>query len=129
MSHMTAHHVYDEEDGLFIASVHPAAQAARLRVLNADEFSDDGRSNWVWVRLRNGDLILGVFPQGETYEAVEYDSQFVSEDPRVAQMREHWLRLLDLQEKVMQEEISLAYLSRQEGVTPEMYDRARRLED
>ncbi len=27
----------------------------------------DGRSDWRWVRLQNGDLMLAVFPCGETY--------------------------------------------------------------
>ncbi len=29
------------------------------------------RSQWVWVRLPNGDLVLGVFPQGDLYERFE----------------------------------------------------------
>lgn len=28
----------------------------------------DGRSSWVWVRLADGTLVLGVMPQGDTYE-------------------------------------------------------------
>jgi hypothetical protein len=36
-------------------------------VLKSDEDDSDGRSKFMWIRLRNGDLILGVFPQGETY--------------------------------------------------------------
>lgn len=28
---------------------------------------EDGRSQWQWFRLPNGDLILGTFPQGSTY--------------------------------------------------------------
>lgn len=38
-------------------------------VLSAPVDGDDGgRSEFVWVRLPNGDLILGVFPQAEIYE-------------------------------------------------------------
>ncbi len=40
-------------------------------VLEADELSEDGRSQWVWVRLSTGDLVLAVFPQGDTYFATE----------------------------------------------------------
>lgn len=36
-------------------------------VLNADPEDDNGRSQFQWFRLPNGDLILGVFPQGDTY--------------------------------------------------------------
>lgn len=25
-------------------------------------------SNWCWIMLPNGDIMLGIFPQGETYE-------------------------------------------------------------
>ena len=28
---------------------------------------DDGRSEWRWFRLPNGNLILGVYPRGDTY--------------------------------------------------------------
>jgi hypothetical protein len=31
---------------------------------------NDGRSDFVWLRLPNGDLILGVWPQGDTYLTV-----------------------------------------------------------
>ena len=36
----------------------------------SQKVDDDGRSGWKWFRLANGDLILGVFPRGETYEDV-----------------------------------------------------------
>lgn len=32
----------------------------------------DGRSQWLWIRLPDGDLILGVYPQGDTYFATEH---------------------------------------------------------
>lgn len=31
----------------------------------------DGRSEWMWVRLPDGTLIFGCFPQGDTYFAYE----------------------------------------------------------
>lgn len=34
---------------------------------------NDGRSEWQWFRLANGDLILGVFPRGDTYIETEAD--------------------------------------------------------
>jgi hypothetical protein len=51
----------------------PASEESVNTVLNADENSDDGRSEWLWIRLPNGDLILGVVPQGDTYFATELD--------------------------------------------------------
>lgn len=38
-----------------------------IHVLAQDTDGDDGRSDWEWFRLPNGDLILGCFPQGTTY--------------------------------------------------------------
>ena len=49
----------------------PAKQEDVDFVLRQNEDSDDGRSNWMWIRLQNGDLILGVYPQGGTYKALE----------------------------------------------------------
>lgn len=42
-------------------------------VLAADESADDGRSQWLWIRFANGDLVLACFPQGDTYSATEVD--------------------------------------------------------
>jgi hypothetical protein len=33
--------------------------------------TDDGRSPFMWIRLATGDLILGVWPHGETYFEIE----------------------------------------------------------
>jgi hypothetical protein len=45
-------------------------------VFNSDtgEVEDNGiaTSEWQWVRLNDGDLILGCFPQAWAYEAVEH---------------------------------------------------------
>jgi hypothetical protein len=27
----------------------------------------DGRSRWMWIRLPDGDLVLAIYPQGDTY--------------------------------------------------------------
>jgi hypothetical protein len=40
---------------------------ARLVLAHRDDIPD-GRSQFQWFRLANGDLILGVFPQGDLYE-------------------------------------------------------------
>lgn len=60
-----------------IAWVHPASRDSVDYVLSqsSDDADDDGRSNWCWIRLQNGDLILGVYPQGDTYSAVELDAE------------------------------------------------------
>jgi hypothetical protein len=75
MSKIEAHETRDPDDGnRLLAVVHPASQASVNYVLAQSEESMDGRSNWVWVRLPNGDLILGVYPQGDTYFSVEKDA-------------------------------------------------------
>ncbi len=51
------------------AEIISASQAAAVIIMNADPSSDDGRSQWLWVRLSNGDLIFGCYPQGDTYFA------------------------------------------------------------
>lgn len=60
-------------DAEILAYIKPASLRAVDTVMNASEDDEDGRSNWVWVRLPNGDLILGVYPQGDTYFETEYD--------------------------------------------------------
>jgi len=72
---MEAHDIIDQYDGKFVASVKPASPEMVKLVLGAPEEGYDGRSPWVWIRLCNGDLILGVFPQGDTYLNVERDAQ------------------------------------------------------
>lgn len=59
-----------------IVTVHPANPAVVERVLSADESSPDGRSQFLWLRLPNGDLLLGVYPQGQTYFDVEDDAAY-----------------------------------------------------
>lgn len=59
--------VQQEDGSIHLATVTPAKNAAVTEVLQADVSSMDGRSQWVWVRLADGTLILGVFPQGDTY--------------------------------------------------------------
>lgn len=72
------HDVFDQdEDGYdtsrVIAHVKPASSASVVETLSASESDPDGRSNWVWVRLASGDLVLGIFPQGDTYFATKGD--------------------------------------------------------
>lgn len=66
----------DNVKNLELAYVHDASAESVRLVLDAGADTDDGRSGWKWVRLRNGDLILGVYPRGATYEAVELDAQY-----------------------------------------------------
>ncbi len=70
----------DPETGVItadlLAYVHPASDDAVRLVMNAEEGGLDGRSEFVWLRLSNGDLILGVFPKGDTYFAVEDDAAY-----------------------------------------------------
>lgn len=50
-----------------------AAPYVAQMVIDADTRTGDGRSEWFWVRMANGDLMLATFPQGETYMATEAD--------------------------------------------------------
>lgn len=65
-------HAHDPEDGVGGFRVQTAPQEAVDYVLKADPETLDGRSQWVWIRLSNGDLILGLFPQGDTYLSTEH---------------------------------------------------------
>jgi hypothetical protein len=67
--------IRDEETGQHLATVHAASLQHVAAVSQADEHSENGRSEWLWIRLANGDLVLGVFPQGDTYFAVEEDAE------------------------------------------------------
>jgi len=72
---MKAHRTYDDDEPTrIIASIHPASEQSVKTVMMQSETSGDGRSPWVWLRLPNGDLILGVFPQGDTYFECELDA-------------------------------------------------------
>ena len=51
-------------DGLIVED---ADQEAVECVLGADPESADGRSQWVWIRFPDGDLVLSLYPQGDTY--------------------------------------------------------------
>lgn len=50
----------------------PAGAEGTTRVLLSDPNLPDGwtRSEWLWIRLANGDLILGVYPQDDLYESL-----------------------------------------------------------
>lgn len=73
---MEAHITEIDPDEVPRVHIHPAGQAAVDTVLNAGTGGHDGRSPWMWLRLPNGDLFLGVFPQGDTYWAVEQDAVY-----------------------------------------------------
>lgn len=48
----------------------PATQKQVAQILGAAP-GPDTRSGFTWLRLPNGDLILGVFPQGALYHHIE----------------------------------------------------------
>ena len=43
------------------------AEPADITTVLTASLDDNGRSQYKWFRLQNGDLILGVFPCGDTY--------------------------------------------------------------
>jgi hypothetical protein len=63
--------ITDDETGASIASMGHARPEAIVTVLTAPVGSDDGRSEWFWLRLANGDLFLATAPRGATYEILE----------------------------------------------------------
>lgn len=53
---------------LTVTAIEPVKRLAdAMTVVEADKTSDDGRSQFFWMRLNNDDLILAVYPQGQTY--------------------------------------------------------------
>lgn len=62
--------IRNDDDGRLLSTHFPASQEA-VDLLLSQPINDDGRSEWRWVRLANGDLILGLFPQGEAYFELE----------------------------------------------------------
>lgn len=61
-----AHYIRDDTDDLELAYVTPALPED-VEALKAANVDSEGRSEWVWLRLRDGTLILGIFPCGDTY--------------------------------------------------------------
>lgn len=57
------------ESNVLIATVDDADEQLAAEVIAAP-LDDDGRSRWMWVRLANGDLMLGLFPHGGTYDRI-----------------------------------------------------------
>lgn len=60
------------ETPILLATAAVADKTVAEKVINS-HVGDDGRSEWHWFRLANGDLILGVFPRGDTYMETEAD--------------------------------------------------------
>lgn len=55
-------------DFRLLGTTWPAKRSHVDAILSAPTDTEEGRSEFQWVRLVNGDLILGVFPQGAMYE-------------------------------------------------------------
>lgn len=51
----------------------PASPEVAQTVLDATPGDIDGRSEWLWLRLANGALMLATFPRGDAYFATEAD--------------------------------------------------------
>lgn len=58
------------DDNALIATQKPASAEAVVKVLNTAVGDPDGRSGFKWLRLVNGDLILAIYPLGDTYMEV-----------------------------------------------------------
>ncbi len=55
-----------------VITTKPASWDSVMTVLKGDD-DGDGRSEWLWVRFPNGDLMLACYPQGECYFNTETD--------------------------------------------------------
>lgn len=55
--------------GIIVADADPRIAAAVI----AAPIGNDGRSEWKWIRLPNGSLVLATYPNGDTYELTEVD--------------------------------------------------------
>lgn len=66
-------HELDSKSEYRIAHSYPAADEDVRYVLNLDPNLSDGetRTEWLWLRLANGDLCLATFPQDEGYMSLE----------------------------------------------------------
>lgn len=70
----------------FVAQIWPANEESAVEaVIAPPNEENDGWSPWVWLRLSNGDLILGRFPQGDTYFEQEsaVDADYVKAEKRL----------------------------------------------
>jgi hypothetical protein len=73
MAHDFEHHMIvddsdtDTENAVELAWMQPATPEEVTELLAQPEADMDGRSPWMWVRLRDGSLMLATFPAGETY--------------------------------------------------------------
>lgn len=54
---------YETEQGEFVHSRKALPEDVELVMGN-----DGERSEFCWITLPNGDLVLGVYPEGDTYE-------------------------------------------------------------
>lgn len=64
-----ANTVTDEDRQGFARQRAPAEAVEAM--LFAKEGDDDGRSEWYFIRLPNGDLVFATYPHGDTYFATE----------------------------------------------------------
>lgn len=65
-----------ERRDMFIAASFPMRNAdtiVKLLETEPDDSTDDGRSEWRWLRLADGDLMVGFWPQGDTYMDLEVE--------------------------------------------------------
>lgn len=73
----------------YIASVWPVYETPRVPFDLLDlPVGDDTRSSWNWLRLANGDLMIGIFPCGDTY--LELSDGAAEQDWKKAQAKNMW---------------------------------------
>lgn len=60
----------DNEDGTCVQRRTASLEAIEM-LLNAQPSMNNGRSEWFWFRLPNGDAVFGCYPVGSTYVSLE----------------------------------------------------------
>ena len=66
------------KDGNHWVMIKPASKKYIKIMKKAEIGTDNGKSDWLWITLPNGDLIFGCFPQGDTCEIVSQGDAFRS---------------------------------------------------
>jgi hypothetical protein len=66
---MNYERILEDFERKFIGYVFPTKTEDVTAVIQS-KIGDDGRSDWKFIRLSNGDLVLAVYPTGEMYELI-----------------------------------------------------------
>jgi len=66
--------IVTDDDEIIATQFRASPDKAEMVIRQSDE-SNDGRSKWSWFVLANGDVILGCFPMGDTFERISQSGE------------------------------------------------------